>query len=113
GNVMQTLYVRMIIMTMFIMLVSAFIGFLATNLTYHFKLKPQNDAKITEIAENVVNIYEQNEHQDIHLYLSSMAHLGYTFILFEHEHRARIFGVEIDVQKIPGGVAQSVIDGDI
>ncbi|HLS06514.1 MAG TPA: HAMP domain-containing protein, partial [Bacillota bacterium] len=109
---MQTLYVRMIITTMFIMFVSAFIGFLATNLYYHFKLKPQNDAKVTEIAQNVVNIYEQSDHQDIHLYLSSMAHLGYTFVLFEHEHRARIFGVTIDVQKIPDGVVKSVIDGD-
>src|SRR5690625_3726161 len=76
-------------------------------------LKTENDTKITEISENVVTIYEQSDHQDIHLYLSSMAHLGYTFILFEHEHKARIFGVPIDVQKIPDGVAQSVLNGEI
>ncbi|HLS20341.1 MAG TPA: HAMP domain-containing sensor histidine kinase [Bacillota bacterium] len=110
---MQTLYVRMIITTMFIMLVSVFIGFLITNLYYHINLKPTNDAKITEIAENVVAIYEQSDHQDIHLYLSSMSLTGYTFILFEHEHRAKIYGVPIDVQKIPDGVAQSVIDGEV
>lgn len=110
---MQTLYFRMIVTTLFIMFVSAFIGFLIANLYYHINLKPENDAKITEIAENVVTIYEESDHQDIHLYLSSMAHLGYTFILFEHEHKARIFGVPIDVQKIPNGIVQLVIDGEV
>src|SRR5690625_27038 len=42
-----------------------------------------------------------------------MAHLGYTFILFEHEHRAKTYGVPIDVQKIPEGVAASVFQGEV
>src|SRR5690625_4944359 len=113
GNCMQTLYVRIFMTTLFIMFVSAFIGFLLTNLFYHFNLKPKNDEKTTEIAESVVNIYEQSDHEDIHQYLASMAHLGYTFILFEEEHRAKTYGVPIDVQKIPDGVAASVFAGEV
>lgn len=93
------------------MFVSTFIGFIITNLYYHFNLKPENDAKVTEIAEHVAGIYEDGGHQDIYSYLESMANLGYTFIVFEDEQHAETFGVPIDTEDLPKEVIHSVLQG--
>src|SRR5690625_6760710 len=73
--IMRTLYVRIIATTMGIMIASALIAFVVTNIYYQYYLKPENDKKVTQIAENIVTVFEKNDYTDISPYLQSMTDL--------------------------------------
>lgn len=113
AGTMRTLYVRIILTTMFIMIASACIAFFVTNMYYHYYLKPQNDEKVTHIAQSVVNIFEQSDQKDIEAYLSSMTHLGYNFHLFADDGHAQTFGVPLDTISLSSEVITSVLNGHI
>src|SRR5690625_1018785 len=78
---MKTLYVRIIVMTMVIMVCSSIIAFIVSNVYYHYYLKTENDQKMTNIARNIVDVYEENDDRNIQQYLNSMTDLGYQFYL--------------------------------
>ncbi|MFD1446876.1 sensor histidine kinase [Oceanobacillus profundus] len=89
---MRTLYIRIIVMTMAIMIASALIAFAATNIYYQHFLKPENDKKVTHIAENIVDLFEESPNQSIADYLTAMTDLGYTFYLVTPARDAETFG---------------------
>ncbi len=89
---MRTLYVRIIMMTMVIMIGSAIIAFVVTNLYYHHSLKPKNDQKITKIAENVAEIYDESRFEDIRDYLSTLTVLGYQFYIVDDQGNGELLG---------------------
>src|SRR5699024_12862649 len=82
---MKTLYVRIIVMTMVIMVCSSIIAFIVSNVYYHYYLKTENDEKMTNIARNIVDVYEENDDRNIQEYLNSMTYLGYQFYLVNEE----------------------------
>src|SRR5699024_10130696 len=92
---MRTLYVRIFVTTVFIMIASSILAFLATNIYYHFYLKPENDQKMTHITQNIVDLFEENNQQDIETYLTSMADLGYSFYLVDQNGQGESFGEPI------------------
>src|SRR5690625_7030146 len=86
---MGTLYVRIIATTMGIMIASALFSFIATNIYYHYYLKPVNDQKVTEIAKDTVEIFEKNKYDDPFEYLTVFSDLGYQFYLIDqHGNRS-------------------------
>ena len=86
---MRTLDVRIIITTMLIMIASAIIAFVVSNIYYQHYLKPENDKKVTKIAENIVTIFEGNNYQGISPYLLSMTDLGYTFYVIDENGKKK------------------------
>ncbi|MDY0410253.1 histidine kinase dimerization/phospho-acceptor domain-containing protein [Paracerasibacillus soli] len=89
---MRTLYVRIIVMTTAIMLISSIVGFIVTNIYYDHVLKEQNDAKVVSIANNAVDIFEQSKEEDIGNYLTTLSTLGYQFYLIDENGDGRLFG---------------------
>src|SRR5699024_1981670 len=89
---MRTLYVRIFITTVLIMIASFILSFLTTNIYYHFYLKSENDKKMTLNANNIVDLFEENNQQDIEPYLSSMADLGYSFYVVDQDGQGESFG---------------------
>lgn len=110
---MRTLYVRIIMTTMFIMIASGCIAFLVTNVYYHHYLKPGNDRKVTHIAQNVVNIFEESGQQDIESYLSAMTDLGYTFHLFDEDGYDQTFGDQVLKGTLSSKVITTVLNGEV
>ena len=51
---MRSLYVKFVVITIGIMLISSMLAFLISNAYYHQKIKPSNDEKNTIIAQNIV-----------------------------------------------------------
>src|SRR5690625_1231061 len=110
---MRTLYVRIVVMTMFIMVISALIAFVVTNIYYQGYLKPENDKKITSIAEDIVTVYEESSDQSITSYLKSMANLGYQFYLIDQYGNERQFGEPFRVKNLDDHEIDIVLSGDI
>src|SRR5699024_12327628 len=84
---MRTLYTRIIAIAFMIIICSALIAFVATNVYYHFELKPKNDAKLTGRAENSVQIYEKSDRTGLHDYLEELTPLGYQFYIVDAEEQ--------------------------
>src|SRR5699024_10756000 len=110
---MRTLYVRLIMTTMLIMIASALTAFIATNLYYQSFLKPENDNKITHIGENIVSVFEQNNYGDIDDYLLSMTDLGYTFYLVDADGNGETFGEEFKEYNLSSSEFDYVLSGGI
>jgi len=110
---MRTLYVRIFITTVFIMIASFILSFLATNIYYHFYLKSENDEKMTHIAKNIVDLFEENNQQDIEPYLSSMADLGYSFYLVDQDGQGESFGEPIRLTSLSKENISSVLSGHV
>lgn len=89
---MRTLYVRIITTTMIIMIVSAFVSFIVSNIYYHYYLKPENDHKITQVANSIVSVYESGSEEDLNQYLQSMTDLGYSFYLYDNNYKGQTLG---------------------
>src|SRR5699024_11041252 len=90
--IMRTLYVRIIATTLGIMIASALIAFVVTNIYYQYYLKPENDKKVTQIAENIVTVFEKNNYTDIDPYLQSMTDLGYKFHVIDQQGNGQTYG---------------------
>ncbi|GAB3063007.1 sensor histidine kinase [Virgibacillus ainsalahensis] len=109
---MRTLYVRIIIITMAIMIASAIIAFAVSNIYYQFYLKPENDQKVTHITENIVAIYERNNNQPLPDFLTSMADLGYKFHLVDQHGQAQTFGKSFASTDMEQSDIEAVLSGE-
>ncbi|WP_233880029.1 HAMP domain-containing sensor histidine kinase [Virgibacillus halodenitrificans] len=110
---MRTLYVRIIITTMAIMIASAVIAFAVTNIYYQYYLKPQNDEKITHIANNIVEIYNHNNNQSIDAFLNAMTDLGYKFHLVDQEGTEKTFGDPFSSTAMDERYIEKVLHGQV
>ncbi|HLS59658.1 MAG TPA: HAMP domain-containing sensor histidine kinase [Virgibacillus sp.] len=109
---MGTLYVRIIATTMGIMIASALFSFIATNIYYHYYLKPVNDQKVTEIAKDTVEIFEKNKYDDPFEYLTVFSDLGYQFYLIDQHGNAQMFGDPFRKYDLADEHVDSVLNGE-
>ncbi|MUV38215.1 Histidine kinase [Lentibacillus sp. JNUCC-1] len=107
---MKTLYIRIIVTTMVIMITSAIIAFVVTNVYYHYELKPQNDEKITGIAERVAGMIESDA-VDENNYLRDLSHLGYQFYLVKPDGDSKMFGDRFRSYELEDGIIEEVLAG--
>ena len=110
---MRTLYTRIIAIAFMIIICSALLAFIATNVYYHFELKPKNDKKLTGLAENIVQIYEKSDRTDLHDYLEELTPLGYQFYIMNSQGEAEQIGKAFRSYEIPESDIAKVLDGDI
>ncbi|MGM8365705.1 ATP-binding protein [Virgibacillus sp. W0181] len=110
---MRTLYVRIIVTTMGIMVVSAIIAFIVTNVYYQHYLKPVNDQKVTQIAQSIVSVFEENENEKLDTYLQSMADLGYQFYVVDQDGNDRVFGKEFRSYELESRKIETVLAGEV
>ncbi|MGY0693966.1 HAMP domain-containing sensor histidine kinase [Virgibacillus sp. FSP13] len=109
---MRTLYVRIIVVTMLIMISSSIIAFIATNVYYHQFLKPKNDQKVTQIANDIVTVYSESHEGDIRNYLENMTELGYTFYIIDEDGNRTHIGIEFDNTELSSDKINKVLKGD-
>lgn len=110
---MRTLYVRIIVITMVIMIASAIIAFAVTNIYYQQFLKPKNDEKVTQIARDIVTIYQHNSGQPLKRYLADITDLGYKFYLVSEAGKTQTFGSPFDSTELSESDIQHVLDGKV
>ena len=110
---MRTLYVKIIAMTIGIMIASALIAFVVSNVYYQYYLKPENDQKVTAIAESIVTVIETNGGHDPSDDLAAMSHLGYTIYHVDPLGNGETFGEPFRTYNLNEGHLEQVLSGDI
>ncbi|MBT2215630.1 HAMP domain-containing histidine kinase [Virgibacillus dakarensis] len=110
---MRSLYVKFVVITIGIMILSGIIAFLISNTYYQQKLKAYNDQKNTKIALEIVTFAD--EHPDINLedYLKNISSIGYQIYLAENSGRGSFFGSPFRDKTLSNSTIDYVLNGDI
>ncbi|WP_172196434.1 sensor histidine kinase [Saccharibacillus qingshengii] len=93
GHLGKSLYMRVCLTTLLVVAVSALLGFLVSNVHYHTRLKPFNDAKLTKIAYEVKRMAELRP-GDADAYLDNAAALGYELYVTDGQGQEAFYGRE-------------------
>lgn len=98
---------------MLIMIASALIAFIGSNIYYQNYLKPKNDKKVTQIAKNIVSVYEKNNYQRVSPYFDSMADLGYKFYLIDQHGNEQTYGEPFRLNNLSQEYIDTVLSGNV
>ncbi|GAA0133290.1 HAMP domain-containing sensor histidine kinase [Paenibacillus sp. YSY-4.3] len=109
---MKSLYLRIVITTIFVMILSFLIAFVGSNLYYQHLLKPFNDQKITAMAKSISTFYEQNPELDPVSYFSHVGELGYQMYLVPPFEHGSFYGDPFRETKLDDAIVQSVLRGE-
>lgn len=110
---MKTLYLRIVVMTLLIMIFSSFLAFLATNVYYQTILKPRNDAKNTHIAKNIATLYEKSKPVDTDAYFENITNLSFKLYLADGKGEGQFFGASYRDKSLDSNAIQKVINGHV
>lgn len=110
---MKTLYTRVVLTTLVVMAVSFFIAFLGTNIYYHYQLKPENDERITQTAQQVQQFYENHPSINTQTYFEQVGDTGFQVALFSSaEEEGRFFGSSFRSSTLSPKNIENVLAGD-
>ncbi|WP_026859170.1 sensor histidine kinase [Jeotgalicoccus psychrophilus] len=110
---MKSLYVKFVVMTLGIMILSFFIAFVVSNAYYQYNLKASNDEKNTEIATEIASFIDANPEISLEEYLTTIADAGYQMYLADTDNNEQFFGAEFNVPILPEDVIGNVLSGEI
>ncbi|ANS75382.1 hypothetical protein AWM70_12820 [Paenibacillus yonginensis] len=119
---MKSLYLRICMVTLSTIIVSSLCGFLVSNIYYHAKLKPFNDAKLSRMLDQVRLFLEQEAADtagspgpgitsDADKYLQSVGALGYELYLTNGTGKDRYYGGKFRVTDLKEQQVKSVLAG--
>ncbi|WP_127531639.1 sensor histidine kinase [Paenibacillus kobensis] len=111
---MKSLYFRVLLTTIAVILASSMLGFLFSNMYYHAKLKPFNDEKLMNIAVQMKQFAEkETETDDAEAYLRNAAALGYQIYITDGQGDDRYYGHEFRARDLADSTVASVISGEL
>jgi signal transduction histidine kinase len=108
----KSLYFRVFLITVAVILISSGLGFVLSNIYYHVKLKPFNDEKLVVIAEQMKQYIERDPSRlddDLH----HAAALGYEIYLTDGQGGERFYGREFRVQDLDEQARALVLGGSV
>ncbi|WP_211747762.1 HAMP domain-containing sensor histidine kinase [Paenibacillus sp. Marseille-Q4541] len=108
---MKTLYLRIVLTTVLVMLLSSLMAFVISNAYYQFNLKPYNDEKMTDITSDIIHFYEQNPEVNLPAYLTSVGELGYQIYLAETVDQGTFYGGAFRKEDLRTDKIQKVLNG--
>lgn len=109
---MKSLYSRVFIITVAVIIVSSLLGFLVSNIYYHEQLKPFNDEKLVVVAEQMKQ-YAETEQSSIDHYLQNAAALGYEIYLTDGQGDDRFYGREFRILDLDEQSKDLVLSGGV
>ncbi|QHW30527.1 HAMP domain-containing protein [Paenibacillus rhizovicinus] len=109
---MRSLYFRVFLITIVVILVSSLLGFLLANTYYHMKLKPFNDEKLITIGKQMKQFVEQTP-DEADQYLNNAAALGYEIYLTDGRGDERSFGKDFRKRDLDRDAIESVLSGSL
>lgn len=110
---MRTLYLKIVLTTIVVMMFSSVAAFFISNAYYQYNLKPYNDKKLTRMAEDVKTFYESSPNVRLDRYLRNIGDLGYQIYLVDEQGRGSFFGGSFREKELSDKVIQSVLDGHV
>ncbi|WP_010677590.1 sensor histidine kinase [Bacillus timonensis] len=110
---MKTLYIKFVVITIGMMLISFILAFILSNSYYQQKLKPINDQKNTQVALDIVHFVETHPEMELNEFLESLAATGYQFCLVDEAGNKTFFGEPFRDQTLPVSTEKKVLDGEV
>ncbi|MDM5327049.1 HAMP domain-containing sensor histidine kinase [Neobacillus sp. CF12] len=110
---MRTLYVKFIVITTGMMLISFIIAFLISNTYYHQKIKPVNDQKNTMVAQNIATFAKEHPEIILEDYLENLSAVGYQLYLVDNLGYEKFFGEPFRDKNLPISTKDLVLNGEI
>lgn len=107
----RSLAQRITVYTIVVMLVSATLGFVLTNIYYHIELKKQNDKKIMHTLKDVEKFLEKNEELSLDTYLRHISDLHYQVVLYDENKHPTYFGESFRKYNLNDKVVEEVLNG--
>lgn len=88
---MKSLYFRMCIAFTVVITISCMLSFLASNAYYQWNIKPQNDTKLTGMANEMRTFIEEHQNGVVD-YLNSVGKLGYKIYMVDENGNEQFYG---------------------
>ncbi|MFD2680073.1 sensor histidine kinase [Bacillus seohaeanensis] len=110
---MKTLYSRIVLTTIVVMIISSVLAFIFSNIYYQQFLKPYNDKKVTRMAKDIQVFYKSNSNVNIDAYLNNVGSLGYQIYLVDKDGKGSFYGEAFKDKNIESKVIKSVLNGDV
>ncbi|QOQ55585.1 sensor histidine kinase [Bacillus amyloliquefaciens] len=110
---MKTLYLKIVITTIVVMILSSVAAFFISNAYYQYRLKPYNDKKLTRMAEDVKTFYESSPNVSLDRYLKNISDVGYQIYTVDEHGHGSYYGGPFREKEISAEVIQSVLDGHV
>lgn len=110
---MRTLYVKFMVITTGMMLISFILAFLISNAYYHQKIKPFNDQKNTNVALNISTFVYEHPDNNLVVYLENISDVGYQLYLVDSLGNEHYFGEPFRDKTLPGSTKEHVLNGEI
>lgn len=107
----KTLYSRIAIYTITVILFSAFISFVLTNIYYHFNLKASNDDKIMKTLEEARNYENAQNTQSLSSYFKHLGDMNYQILTVDNHGTKHFYGEPFRRDTLPQSAIQSVMNG--
>ncbi|WP_367121531.1 sensor histidine kinase [Staphylococcus capitis] len=107
----KTLYSRIAIYTITVILFSAFISFVLTNIYYHFNLKASNDAKIMKTLKEARNYENAQNTQSLSSYFKHLGDMNYQILTIDNHGTKHFYGEPFRRDTLPQSAIQSVMNG--
>ncbi|SEN49143.1 cell wall metabolism sensor histidine kinase WalK [Paenibacillus sp. OV219] len=109
---MKSLYSRVFIITISAVLISSLLGFLASNIYYHMKLKPFNDEKLIDIA-NHMRLFTEQHPELMESYLNSVAQTGYEIYVTDKQGNEQYYGHGFRQLDLMAAARKLVLEGGV
>ncbi|EDO1167258.1 HAMP domain-containing histidine kinase [Listeria innocua] len=109
---MKSLYSRIVVTMLVVILSSSLLGFFFANIYYQIKLKPFNDEKTAKIAQEVQQFYQSNGVISLKDYLENVGELGYELYLTDGKDQSSYFGGAFRKKDLPNKTVQQVLAGE-
>lgn len=109
---MRSLYGKFLLFTLMIMIGSFIIAFLVVNTFYHQQLRPQNDAKNMQIAQDMASYIEATPDINLDDYLTAQANVGYKVFVTNDMGEKHFYGEPFRVENLSHQAINDVLDGN-
>ncbi|THF83465.1 sensor histidine kinase [Cohnella fermenti] len=107
---MRSLYTRVLLVTIYAIAISSFLGFYCSNLYYNWDIKKHYDEKLYRIAEDIRS-YVQQYPETLSDYLDSAASMGYQIYLLGSEGSESLHGGDFKAFDLSADAKASVLGG--
>ncbi|MDH6353356.1 MULTISPECIES: cell wall metabolism sensor histidine kinase WalK [Brevibacillus] len=110
---MRSLYFRVVLMFVAIVIISGTLGFLLANEYYQRNMRTYNEQKITRIGQQIIDLYEHNAaSMDLPAFMTHVANLNFQLYLVDENGQVQTFGAPFRDQQIEPQIVQKVLAGE-
>jgi len=107
----KSLYSRIAIYTIVVMLFSAIVSFLCTNIIYHNHLKANNDAKIMRTLEDAISYQKQSNIESSDPFFNHLGEMNYQVMTVSENGKRSFYGANFRKDNVDDDVVQSILNG--